>query len=121
MPAVRGTLKPLRDKIIVTDMHFGEEKTKTGIVLLSDDGKSSGLHPRWARVLFVGHEQKDIAVGQWILIQHGRWSRGIKYVNENDDETVIHLVDNKGILLVSDEKPEEDAHRIKVGTMNFEV
>ena len=119
--AVKGTLRPLRDKVIVTDMNFGEGRTKSGIVLTSDDGKSSGLHPRWCRVLFVGDEQKDVKVGQWLLMQHGRWTRGIKYEQEDGTEITLHMIDLDGILLVSDEKPEDDDVRVKVGAMNFNI
>lgn len=119
--AVKGTIRPLRDKVIVTDMNFGMEKTKAGILLHSDDGKSSGLHPRWARVLFVGDEQQDIKVGQWVLMQHGRWTRAHKYEDENGDEIKIQMIDLNGVLLISDEKPDEDGVRLKIGSMNFNV
>ena len=119
--AVKGTLRPLKDKVIVTDMNFGEGRTRSGIVLTSDDGKSSGLHPRWCRVLFVGEDQKDIKVGQWLLMQHGRWTRGIKYETESSEEITIHMIDLEGVLLVSDEKPEVDDERVKVGAMNFNI
>lgn len=121
MAAVKGTLRPLRDKVIVTDMNFGMEKTASGITLLSDDGKSAGLHPRWARVLFVGSEQLDIKVGQWVLMQHGRWTRAHKYEDENGDEIKIHMIDLNGILCISDDKPAEDGVRVKIGNMNFQV
>ena len=119
--AVKGTLRPLKDKVIVTDMNFGEGRTRSGIVLTSDDGKSSGLHPRWCRVLFVGEDQKDIKVGQWLLMQHGRWTRGIKYETESGEEITIHMIDLEGVLLVSDEKPDVDDERVKVGAMNFNI
>jgi co-chaperonin GroES (HSP10) len=121
MAAVKGNLRPLGDKIFVTDMNFGESKTKSGIVLTSDDGKSSGLHPRWARVIFVGDDQKDVKPGQWVLLQHGRWTRAIAYEIETGEEIKIHMVDNEGLLLVSDEKPEEDAMRVSIGAMNFNI
>jgi len=121
MAAVKGNIRPLRDKVIVTDMNFDAETTKGGIVLLGDDGKSSGLHPRWCRVLFVGDEQKDIKVGQWLLMQHGRWTRAHKYENENGDEIVIHMIDNNGILCLQDEKPEEDGIRMSIGQMAFNI
>lgn len=121
MTTIKGQLRPLRDKVIVTDMNFGESKTKSGIVLTSDDGKSSGLHPRWCRVLFIGEEQKEIKVGQWLLMQHGRWTRAMTYENEQGEEIKVHMIDLEGVLLVSDEKPDEDAHRVKIGAMNFNI
>ena len=121
MAKVKGKLRPLHDKVFVTDMNFGEEKTKGGIVLQSDDGKSSGLHPRWCRVLFIGDDQTEIKPGQWLLMQHGRWTRGIKYEDDAGEEITIHMIDQAGILLVSDEKPDEDAHRMAIGAMNFNI
>jgi co-chaperonin GroES (HSP10) len=117
---VKGNLRPLHDKVMVTNMNFGEGKTKTGIVLPSDDGRSSGLHPRWCQVKFVGDDQKDIKVGQWLLMQHGRWTRGIKY-EENGDELTLHMIDLEGVLVVSDEEPKTDDYRVKVGAMNFQT
>lgn len=121
MAGVKGTIRPLRDKVIVTDMNFGEEKTKVGIVLTSDNGKSSGLHPRWARVLYVGNEQDLVSPGQWVLMQHGRWTRAHKHELEDGTEIDIHMIDNKGILVISDEKPDEDGIRMSITTMNFNI
>jgi co-chaperonin GroES (HSP10) len=119
--SVKGNLRPLGTKVMVTDMNFGEDKTKGGIILTSDDGKSSGLHPRWCRVLFVGDDQKDIKVGQWLLMMHGRWTRGIKYEREDGEEITLHMIDQEGILLVSDDKPDQDGVRVAIGTMNFNI
>ena len=119
--AVVGNIRPLGDKVIVTDMNFGEEKTKSGIVLTSDDGKSSGLHPRWCRVLYVGKDQTMVKPGQWLLMQHGRWARGHKHIDENGVEMTIRLIDNDGIILISDEEPTEDAMRMSIGAMNFNI
>lgn len=121
MAAVKGTLRPLHDKVIVTDMNFDMEKTASGILLHSDDGKSSGLHPRWARVLFVGNEQLDVKPGQWVLMQHGRWTRAHKYEDPDGNEMAIHMIDLNGILGVQDEKPDEDGTRMSIGAMPFNI
>lgn len=121
MAVIKGTLRPLHDKVLVTDMNFGEEKTKGGIVLHSDDGKSSGLHPRWCRVISVGSEQTDIKVGQWLLMMHGRWTRAMTYEIEENVEIKIHMIDLEGVLLISDTRPEEDGVRMNVGAMNFNI
>jgi co-chaperonin GroES (HSP10) len=117
---VKGKLHPLGDKILISHMNFGMEKTKAGILLVSDDGKSSGIHPRWAKVFAVGPDQKEVAVGQWVLLEHGRWSRGHKYQAENGETFDIRLADNNAILLVSDEEP-NDAMRVVPGTFNLNV
>jgi hypothetical protein len=102
-------------------MNFDMETTKGGILLHSDDGKSSGLHPRWARVLFIGSEQEDVKVGQWVLMQHGRWTRAHNYEDQDGNEMKIHMIDLGGILGVQDEKPEEDGVRVAIGKMAFNI
>jgi len=99
-------LKPLNDTIIVSEMQFDERITKAGLVIPNDDMKNSGIRPRWGKVYAVGPEQKDVKQGQYIMIAHGRWTRGIKIEDENG-EVIIRKVDPNDILLVSDE-PVED-------------
>lgn len=101
------SLSVIKDHILVTEMTFKERKLSSGIVLLNDDGKTSGIRPRWARVYAVGPEQKEIQVGQWIFVEHGRWSRGIE-VEVNDEQLTLRRVDPKSIIFVSDEEPDED-------------
>ena len=103
---VIGKLIPIRDHILLTDMEFGERKIGM-FVLPSDDGNSEGVRHRWARVWAVGPEQKDIKVGEWVLLEHGRWTRGIT-VEENGEDIIIRRADNKAILLISDERPDEN-------------
>lgn len=95
------SLRPLRDGVIVKDMNFDERVTSSGIVLVSDDGKNSGIRPRWAQVYAVGPEQHDISVGQWILIEHGRWTRGV-HIEDDTGTYTVRRVDVKDIMLVSD-------------------
>lgn len=90
-------LRAIKDHVLVTDMNFNERLTNGGIVLLGDDKTSAGIRPRWAKVIAIGNEQKDIKVGQYIMIKHGRWTRGIEH-----DGQVIRRVDNDDILVVSD-------------------
>ncbi len=105
---VKGTIKPLRDYVMVSDMNFDEVRLQSGIILRKDDGKSHGIRPRWARVYAVGAEQIDVKVGQWILIEHGRWTRGITVEEPSGEEVVIRRVDNDCIMMVSDEQPVEE-------------
>lgn len=103
-----SALKPLSDNVIVIDMNFGEQKTNSGIILQSDNGKAHGVHPRWAKVYAVGPDQQDVAVGQWVLVEHGRWTRGIK-IEDAEGEKVIRKVEVKSMMMISDEAPPEDA------------
>lgn len=106
MNVVKGKLRPLRNNVLVVDMGFEEQKTASGIVLQSDDGKSHGVKPRWARVWAVGPEQDEVIIGKWIYVEHGRWTRGIR-VEEDGKEIVIRRVDTEAILLQADEKPND--------------
>ena len=100
-------LRPIADGVIVIDMNFGEQKTQSGLIIQSDNGKTHGIHPRWAQVYAVGNEQQDVKVGQWILIEHGRWTRGIK-IEDDEGEKIIRRVDTKCMMMVSDEPPPDD-------------
>ena len=111
---VKGKLRPLGSKVLISNMNFGMDKTRSGILLHSDDGKSSGIHPRWGKVFAVGPEQTEVNVGQWILLEHGRWSRGHKYESENGETFDIRLADLDAILLVS-------AMRVTPGAFNLNV
>lgn len=106
MKVIKGKLIPIKKNVLVTDMNFEERKTASGIIIQSDDGKSHGVRPRWARVWATGPNQTDVKVGEWIYIEHGRWSRGV-IVEENEKEITIRMIDPNSILLTSDECPED--------------
>ena len=96
------TLRPLHDGIIVSDMVFSARFSPAGIVIPGDDKVVQGVRPRWGKVYAIGPEQKDVKVGQWVCVSHGRWTRGVKIRDDNGEHTV-RRIDNNDILLVSDE------------------
>lgn len=100
---VTGTFKPLHAGVLVRQMKFDQITTSGGIIIPGDDGELRGIHPRWAEVIAIGPEQTDVVIGQWVLVAHGRWSRGFTLNGET-----CRTVDPKDILGVSDEKPVED-------------
>ena len=101
------TIKPLGKNVIVRDMNFEGRTLDSGIVLLGDDGKTDGIRPRWAKVYTIGPDQTDVAVGQWVLLEHGRWSRGIKIVKDGEEFT-IRRADPGSIMMVSDTEPQSE-------------
>jgi co-chaperonin GroES (HSP10) len=109
----RDQLHPLNDSVIVSDMNFEERLSSGGIVLLTDNGKSSGIRPRWARVYAVGPDQHDIRIGSWVCVEHGRWTRGIT-VETPEGKMTLRKVDPNDILLVSDEPMEDETMSDKV-------
>lgn len=100
-------IQPIGKRVLVCKMRFGDIKTKGGLILLDDDGKEQGIHPRWGRVYAVGSKQQDVSVGQWILVAHGRWTRGMT-VEKDGIKEEVRMVDEKDILLVSDAEPQEE-------------
>ena len=103
-------ITPLKKRVLVSDMHFGETRSKGGIILIDDDGSADGIHPRWAKVYAVGKEQEDVTVGQWVMVAHGRWSRAFK-VKKKGIELEVRMIDENDILLVSDDEPEQNRHQ----------
>jgi hypothetical protein len=99
-------IRAIQDDIIVSNMEFGEIKTSSGIVLRSDDGQLHGIKPRWGKVYRVGPLQKEIKEGQWILVEHGRWTRKVK-IHDGESERDIQKIDKDAILAVSDDAPSE--------------
>lgn len=118
---VQGKIKPLGSKIFVCDMDFGEQITANGIIVPSDNAKGSGIHPRWAKVWAKGDLQTDVEIGQWILIEHGRWTRTIEYETEQGNIMELRMVDNDAILLVSDTKPTGAIQREVQGIFDLHV
>ena len=102
---VTGTINPLGDKIFVSDMDFGEQKTNGGIFIPSANGKSEGISPRWGRVWAIGPEQKDVNISEWILVEHGRWTRTVEVENADGSIIEVRMVDSKDVMMSADEKP----------------
>ena len=102
--AIKGNLKPIGNRVLVSDMHFGEQKTKGGLIILDDDAQSRGIYPRWGKVYAKGPKNEDdYAVGECVLVEHGRWTRGVLLQKPNGEELVIRRIDFKDIMATSDE------------------
>lgn len=106
-PTKIGAIRALKNTVLVKDMEFAGRQLSSGIVLLNDNGTTAGIRPRWGQVYAVGPEQKDVSVGQWICVAHGRWTRGIE-VDDDVNAFTIRKVDPKDILLVTNEQPSDD-------------
>ena len=90
-------IRAIQNHVLVTGMSFDERVTNGGIVLMGDDKTSSGIRPRWGKVVAVGKEQKHIKVGQYVMVAHGRWTRGIEMEGQ-----VVRRIDTDDVLVVSD-------------------
>ena len=57
--------------------------------------------------------------GQYVYVEHGRWTRGVNIVDDNGDEFKIRKIDPEAVLLVSDEVPndvDDGSTGVKLGT-----
>lgn len=108
---IKGEVRAIRGDVLVTDMHFGETKTSGGIIIQSDDAKAHGVKPRWAKVYAKGSENNDpYEVGDWVLIEHGRWTRKIEIENEKGEKIDLQKVEVGSILAWQDEAPSNLAY-----------
>ena len=109
-----GTIVPLRNMIIASEMEFGDEVLKSGIIIQSDNRKTRGIRPRWCKVFAVGPKQTEVTVGQWICVEHGRWGRTIELDVGDDEPLELRVVDPNAVMLISDKLP-DDITLIKKG------
>ena len=55
-----------------------------------------------------GHKNKDdYKEGDWILVEHGRWSRGFSFADKNGNEKVLRIVEAKSVMLTGNYKPKD--------------
>ena len=99
-------LTALRGKVLaeMIDKPDGLRKTKGGIILKDADNDTSGIRPRWFKVYSVGEDIDWVSENQYLLVDHGRWSNGVKLTEDKK----IYLLDNKDCLMISDENPLEE-------------
>jgi co-chaperonin GroES (HSP10) len=106
-PTKIKSIRAIKDHIIVADMNFDQKITHGGIIIPGSDKKLEGIHPRWAKVYAIGSDQKDIRIGQYVCVAHGRWTRGLDIEDDHGSHT-IRRVDPKDILLVSDNPMQDE-------------
>jgi co-chaperonin GroES (HSP10) len=71
--------------------------TSSGILISAADQNQSGV-ARWAKVTHIGEQVEDVKVGEYILLEPGRWTSGF-YV----DGQRYWKTDVDQILATSDE------------------
>ena len=103
-------LVALPSKLIVNKLKHGE-RILGSIIIKNDDATSRGIRPRWAQVYSVGDDITDVNVGEWVLVKHGRWTRGFKFgdAESTSDLDDLHVIDYPdAVLLVSEDEPVDD-------------
>ena len=103
---IKGTPVAVGNRVIVSDMYFGEQKTTGGLIIKDDDGTTRGIYPRWAKVYSKGPRNKDdYDIGHWILIEHGRWTRGMN-IEVEGEQLEVRMVETESVLAYANEKPD---------------
>jgi len=96
--------RTLHSNILVKNMRHAETVLQSGLIISNDNAKSHGVRPRWAEVYMVGPSQSSVKPGDWILLEHGRWSRKLE-IETPEGPISLQLADPNAILLVSDVEP----------------
>jgi co-chaperonin GroES (HSP10) len=98
-------ITPLRDKVLgkMLEPPGTFHTTKAGIIIPETTVDERSVRPRWFLVTHIGPEQKYVKAGDYVLVQHGRWSRGVDIEGNRREEDKIFLLDNDEILIVSDD------------------
>jgi hypothetical protein len=100
------TITPIRDKVLAKMLEpVGDERTMNGIILTEKNLGEESIRPRWFEILSVGPEQTEMAAGEFVLVPHGRWSRGIDLDNTLREADKIFLLDNESLMGKSDVNP----------------
>ena len=106
---IHSKIRALRNKVLVRNIDQGMRKSKGGIILTQSDAVSdgaAGIRPRWAEVYSVGSNIDWVKEGQWVLMEHGRWTMPVK-LNDGKSEFDLRQADPDGILGYSEERPED--------------
>lgn len=101
------SFRPMKGKIFVCELDEGVHKTAGGIILTDDKATERGIRPRWAKVAVVGPDIDYVDVGEWVLIEHGRWTLRTP-VKVGDDMVDVWMIDPEAIMVVSDKNHSEE-------------
>lgn len=98
---------PIKKAVFVTDLDRGPHRTAGGILLPDDDMTERGIRPRWGRVWAVGPEVDDLVPGDWVYVEHGRWTLGIDFELPDGTVRVWRVEYPESVLIAADHDPRE--------------
>jgi hypothetical protein len=82
----------------VEDIRAGRFVNSTGgQILVSTSDTNQSNTPRWGKVTHTGPEVLDVKVGEYVLVEPGKWTNGF-YI----DDVRFWKTDEEQIMLVSD-------------------
>jgi hypothetical protein len=102
-----GGFQPLKKNVFVTGLDSGPTITAGGIIRPDDNMSATGIRPRWACVWAIGPEVEDIKVGEWVFIEHARWTNSIDIRLPSGTVRVWKVDWPAAVLLASADDPRE--------------
>lgn len=108
---INGNLKCLPNTLYVELLEVGERKTAGGIIIPMEDMRLNQrfIKPRWAKVYKKGENISNIEIGDWILLEHGKWSTALNIVDNNKSVKIWYINEKNvktGIIGIKKEEPE---------------
>lgn len=102
-------ITPLGDKVLGRMLEVvGQERHTDGGLIITEDTMTEGaIRPRWFEITHVGPKQQEFSRGDYVLVAHGRWSRGIDVDGTKREEDKLFLLDTDEFLGASDIHPLE--------------
>ena len=102
-------IDPLPNDILVHNMDTGEGTYGKSKIIISSSDKSAthGIRPRWAQIYKIGSRVDYTKVGDWVLIDHGRWSYGRTVTHDDGSTSYVQKADPNGIMIVTEHEPED--------------
>lgn len=105
---IAKSFTPMKNTVYVTDLDIGTKKSAGGIILMDDNMTERGIRNRWARVYAVGAGVDDLTPGEWVLVQHGRWTNGVDFQFPDQEKVTLWRIDYpEAVILVTDEDPRD--------------
>lgn len=84
-------VRPLKGKVLADDIDRGD-RIVNGIILTDDNMRERGIRARWVKIHSCGEGVEDIKPGDYVLVEHTRWTVGMKIII-NDEEIELRLID----------------------------
>jgi co-chaperonin GroES (HSP10) len=105
---------PLKNNVFVTALDSGERRSAGGIIIPDDNMKERGIRPRWGMIYAVGPDVDDLQPGDWVYVEHGRWTNGIDFDLPDGVVRVWRVDYPKAVLLASDIDPRDTIESVRI-------
>jgi hypothetical protein len=103
-------IRAYKDNILCINGDFGDKTTRAGIIVKSTIGSDEGIAPRWFQVFEVGPDVTTVQAGQWVYVEYGQWTEGVRMEDDRlDEKQLVWKINPVAMMLVTDEQPNEHA------------